>query len=137
MSEIVNCGGCGQVWHDGHRCPPVAFACSKSLVYLATPYSHDDHTVMHRRFEVVNGVAARLMKEGIHIYSPISHTHPIAVAGELPRGWDFWEKYDRAILAACCKVIVVRQDGWEQSRGVTAELAIAEELGLPVEFIDP
>lgn len=136
MTMIPYCRNC-QRWGSDCRCPAVASACPKSLVYLATPYSHDDSEVMHRRFEVVNGVAARLMRDGIHIYSPISHTHPIAVAGELPRGWDFWEKYDRAVLAACCKVIVVRQDGWEQSKGVTAELAIAVELGLPVEFIDP
>ena len=108
-----------------------------SLVYLATPYSHGDPAVMQERFEVVNRVAADLMRAGVHIYSPISHTHPIALAGELPRGWDFWEQYDRVILSACCRVIVLRQPGWSESKGVTAEVAIAMEMGLPVEYMDP
>jgi len=111
--------------------------CSVGLVYLATPYSHDDPDVRQRRFEIVNRVAAKLMRDGVHIYSPISHTHPIAMAGDLPKGWDFWEKYDRVVLAACVKVIVLRQKGWDQSTGVAAEIAIAKEMGLPVEFIDP
>ena len=107
------------------------------LVYLATPYSHENPEVRLHRFYVVNRVAARLMSEGVHIYSPISHTHPIAEAGALPLGWDYWESYDRAILSACCKMLVLRQLGWEESKGVTAEIAIAKELGLPIEYIDP
>lgn len=108
----------------------------KTLVYLAVPYTHEDPTVMEWRFNVVNEVAGRLMKQGIHIFSPISHTHPIAVTCDLPRGFDFWEQYDRAILQVCRKVIVLRLFGWEQSKGVQAEIKIATELGIPVEYID-
>ena len=107
------------------------------LIYLATPYSHEQPEVREQRFQVVNRVAAELMRGGMHIYSPISHTHSIAMAGDLPKGWDFWEQYDRVMLAACVKVIVLRQDGWDQSTGVAAEIAIAKDMGLPVEFIDP
>lgn len=107
------------------------------LVYIATPYSHPDPAVMERRFLEVNRFCAGLMKEGVHVYSPISHTHPIAVCGDLPRGWDFWEQYDRIMLAACRKIIVFCQEGWLESKGVKAELEIAVELGLAVEFFYP
>lgn len=107
------------------------------LVYLATPYSHDDAAVRQRRFEIVNGVAAELIGRGIHVYSPISHTHPIAIAGELPKGWDFWEACDRLILSACVKMIVLRQPGWKESVGVSAEIRMAKEMHLPIEYIDP
>ena len=107
------------------------------LVYLATPYSDPDPMVRQQRFEVVNRVAAKLMREGHYIYSPISHTHPIALAGDLPRGWDYWEKYDRTILAACVRMFVLTQPGWQESVGVAAEIDIAREMGLPVEFIEP
>jgi hypothetical protein len=107
------------------------------LVYLATPYSHADPAVREQRFKVVNLAAAHLMRSGAHIYSPISHTHPIALAGELPKGWEFWEQYDRAVLAACVKVIVLKQPGWDRSTGVAAEIKIATEMGLPVEFMEP
>lgn len=108
----------------------------KTLVYLATPYSHDDPRVRLRRFEEVNKVAAELMCKGIHIYSPISHTHPIALAGDLPLDWEFWQKYDEALLKACCKVIVLKQEGWSLSTGVRAEIAIAQKMGIPVEFME-
>lgn len=109
----------------------------KTLVYLATPYSHDDPAVRHARFDAVNRMAAFLMREGHHIFSPISHTHPIAEAGDLPRDWNYWQSYDRAILRACSAMIVFTQEGWQSSRGVTAEIAIARELGIPVEYIGP
>ena len=109
---------------------------TKTLVYLATPYSHPDKAIRVRRFEIVNRVAAALMKQGVHIFSPISHTHPIAEAGDLPLGWEFWQGYDRAILAACAKVIVLMQDGWQNSTGVTAERKIAYDMGLPIEYMN-
>lgn len=107
-----------------------------ALVYLATPYSHPDPEVRERRFREVNRVAANLMRDGLHVFSPISHTHPIAVAGDLPKSWEFWQAYDRAVLSACRNVMVLMQDGWRESTGVQAEIEIAREMGLPVEFIE-
>ena len=107
-----------------------------ALIYLATPYSHEDATVREMRFKEVNKCAASLMGSGMHIFSPISHTHPIAVEGDLLKGWEFWEKYDRKMLASCDGVIVLQQDGWKESTGVQAEIKIAEELGIPVEYIE-
>ncbi len=115
-----------------------AYGCSsKTLVYLATPYSHQDASVREERFRAVNAAAAELMRQGMHIFSPISHTHPIALAGDLPLGWEYWQAYDRAILAACCKLIVLMLDGWKESKGVAGEIAIAHETGIPVQFISP
>lgn len=107
------------------------------LIYLASPYSHQSQSVMQDRFERVCRVAARLMGEGVHLYSPIAHTHPIAVQGSLPRGWEFWEQYDRKLLAACQELWIVTLEGWKESKGVAAELAIAGEMGLPVKYIEP
>jgi hypothetical protein len=107
------------------------------LIYLATPYSDPDPAVREKRFQVVNRVAARLMKSGYLILSPISHTHPIALAGDLPKGWEFWKRYDIAIMKACSSVLVVTQDGWRESVGVTAEIAIAKGMGLPVLYTPP
>jgi hypothetical protein len=109
----------------------------KKLVYLACPYSHPDRAVRVARFESANRMAAQLMAVGEYVFSPISHTHPIAEAGGLPLGWDFWEGYDRAILANCEKVVVLKLDCWYESKGVAAEIAIAREMGLPIQFADP
>lgn len=107
----------------------------KPLAYLACPYSHPDPAVRQARYEAVNRVAAKLMAEGMVIYSPISHTHSIALAGDLPKDWAFWEKFDRAYLECSNKIIVLMLDGWQESKGVKAEIEIARTLGLPVEFL--
>ncbi len=106
------------------------------FIYLATPYTHKDYQTMVARFQMVNKVAAKLMAEGKYIFSPISHTHPIADAGELPRGWEYWEGYDRRILQTCTKIIVLRLPGWDVSKGVQSEIKIGQEMGIPIEYID-
>jgi len=98
-------------------------------IYLACPYSHTDPNVRQKRFEQANMAAAKLMQEGHHVFSPISHTHPIALAGDLPKGWDYWQEYDRMFIEWCEVVYVLAIDGWDDSVGVQAEIAIAEELG--------
>ena len=108
----------------------------KPLVYLACPYSHPDATVREARFRAVTAVAAYLLSEGHLVFSPITHAHPMAEAGDLPRGWDFWEKFDRAYLEHSHKIIVLPLEGWDTSKGVLAEIQIAEELGLEVEYYE-
>lgn len=107
---------------------------NRPLAYLACPYSHPDRSVRVSRFEAANRATAALMDRGLVVFSPISHTHPVAEQCELPKGWDFWEQFDRAYLSVCHSIYVLCIDGWRESVGVTAELKIAEELGLEVWF---
>lgn len=106
------------------------------LVYLAVPYSHPDPAVRKQRFEAANRAAGKLMKEGHHVFSPISHTHPIAEACDLPLGWDYWQAFDRAYLTHCHKIVVLKIPGWQESKRVAGELAIAKELGLIIEYME-
>ena len=101
------------------------------LIYLAVPYLHPDPKVRQRRFEQANRVAAELMRAGVHVFSPISHVHPIAQHG-LPIGWDFWEAYDRRFVSVCKAMVVLQLRGWEQSKGVQSEIQIMRSLGRPV-----
>jgi hypothetical protein len=107
------------------------------MIYLATPYSHDDPAVMQARFEAVNAAAAELMSRGQHVFSPISHSHPISVVGDLPVEWDYWEAYDKRLLAICDQLYVLTLDGWQESVGVAAEMKLARSMGKPVRFYDP
>jgi len=104
------------------------------LVYLACPYSHPHPAIREERFNAVTKVAAELLSEGHLVFSPITHAHPMAEVGDLPRNWEFWEKFDRAYLQHSYKIIVLQLDGWKTSTGVAAEVAIAKELGLIVEY---
>jgi nucleoside 2-deoxyribosyltransferase len=104
------------------------------MIYLASPYSHPDESVRLDRFDKACRVAAILMMMDKQVFSPIAHTHPIAMAagGCLDLGWEFWEQFDRWYLERCDELIVLELDGWEQSKGVQAELKIMRELGKPV-----
>ncbi len=106
-----------------------------SMIYLASPYSDPDPKVMERRFQLVCLAAARLMQRGLQIFSPIAHSHPIALAGLLPKGFDYWEKFDRTMLGACDELMVLCLDNWTNSVGINAELKIAEELGIRITYM--
>ena len=108
----------------------------KTLIYLAVPYSHPDIEVREERFGAVNRAAAKLMEQGLHVFSPISHSHPISIEGNLPTNWEYWEAYDRVFLNASNKLIVLMLDGWDKSVGVSGEIEIAKELGIEIEYID-
>lgn len=107
------------------------------MIYLASPYSHEDPAVREHRFRVVCRVAARLMRHGHLIFSPIAHSHCIAEAGGLPTGWTFWEEYDRRMMRACDEVWVVMMEGWDRSQGVKAEIEYMKAAGKTVEYIRP
>lgn len=106
------------------------------MIYLATPYSDPDKNVQEKRFEQACKVAGELMRRGVNVFSPIAHTHPIAQHCELPTGWEFWEQYDRQHIGLCSEVLVVKMAGWEQSKGVQAEIKIAKSLGIPINFME-
>jgi hypothetical protein len=107
------------------------------LIYLAVPYSHPDPAVREARFHAANKAAGAMMAAGLHVFSPISHTHPIALCCDLPLGFNYWEAFDRAILSRCTRLVILMLPGWSESTGVAGELAIAEEMGLPVEYRAP
>jgi len=107
------------------------------LTYLACAYSHDDAMVKEERFKLASRVAARLIKEGKMVFSPISHFHPMEVYGGLPGGWDFWERIDGEYISRSKEMFVLMSDGWRHSVGLWAEVSMAEKFGIPVTYINP
>lgn len=108
----------------------------RQLIYLGCPYSHDDESVRLDRFAKVTLVASRFIQFGLPIYSPITHSHPMAIVGKLPGDWSFWESYDRIFLSMSKKMIVLKLKGWEKSVGLQNEIKIAKEMGIPIEYIE-
>ena len=106
------------------------------MIYLASPYSHPDSTIREERFRAACRAAAELMRNGNVVFSPVAHSHPIALHG-LPTCWKFWERHDREQLTRCDEMAVLTIDGWRESEGVHAEIRIAAELGKPVRYLEP
>lgn len=106
------------------------------MIYLASPYSHVDPAVRERRFAIASRVAAELIRAGHQVFSPVTHSHPIAAHG-LPGDWAFWEPFDCRLLQASDELMVLTLDGWQESRGVQAEIDLAIELGMPIRYVKP
>ena len=53
----------------------------------------------------------------------------------LPSDFDYWEAYDTLIIGRCDKLIVLMMNGWEESKGVQAEIIIARKLKKPIEYM--
>ena len=108
-----------------------------TLAYLATPYSKYPKGTGAAFIEACK-LTARLIKAGVNAYSPIAHSHPVALHGGIdPLDQEFWKDADAEILARCDLLIVARMDGWEQSSGVAHEIEVFAKAGKPIFDLDP
>ncbi len=104
------------------------------MIYLAVPYSDADAVVRQQRFDAACRAAAVLIRQGKVVFSPVSHGHAIC-CHDVPSDWAFWQHLDRCFLDMCDEVVVLMLDGWRESIGVQAEIAIARELDKPITFL--
>lgn len=105
--------------------------------YLASPYSHPDKSVMEARFHETKRALAWLLSKRHWVYSPIVHAHQMAQDHQMPTDAKFWEDYNHAMIRSSCGVWVLCIDGFEDSKGVTEELAYAHGLGVSHKFVMP
>ena len=109
-----------------------------SVVYIASPFSHDSFFVRVWRFICVCVFAAKRMRAGEVVFSPIAHSFSIELFGMWRRqGFDFWMAQDLPILERSSKLVVLMLKGWDKSKGVAREIAKAISLGIPVEYAKP
>lgn len=104
-------------------------------IYLASPYWHKDPKVREKRFIAVCKKAGELMNQGFFIYSPIAHSHPIALQCVLPKDWEFWKKYDIEYIRWMDEVWILKLPGWKASLGIQNEIIIANDLNKPIKFV--
>lgn len=122
----TSCSYCNSDDHTSENCHLLKLT---GLVYLASPYSADKDSIKKKRFEAACEAAARLISQGVMIFSPIAHSHPIATIGCTPTSWEFWEKWCMGMLDKCDSMIVLQLDGWEESAGVQAEITWMIDAG--------
>src|SRR5258708_5779201 len=108
----------------------------KGLQYLATPYSRYPHGIQVA-FENACQIAARLLTRGVKVYSPIAHTHPIAIHGGLnPYDHSIWLPFDQALMEYCSGLIIAHMESWETSYGVAFEIKYFSKAGKPIYDLD-
>ena len=94
---------------------------SEPLWYLATPYSKYPGGIAGA-YELACKQSALLISHGVHVFSPIAHSHGIAFHGELDAlSHDLWLAIDRTYMDLCCGCIFVLAESWEKSYGMEQE----------------
>jgi hypothetical protein len=92
------------------------------LVYLASPYSLYPHG-LDRACDDVCEVAGHLISAGVRVFSPVAHSHPIAMASGIdPLDQVTWLELDEAIAPSCGALVVAELEGWDKSDGVAKEI---------------
>jgi len=106
------------------------------MIYLASPYTDPSAVIMDQRYEAAMHCTALMLRRRMYVYSPIVHCHELAKRHELPRDFEFWQKYDLHMLDRSSQILVLKLPGWQESRGVTAELAHARSTCMPRALVE-
>lgn len=107
------------------------------MIYLASPYTHEDKRVEERRFWQTVEATALLISSGLIVISPIIHSHflykqyPELVDGDAM----FWKTFNEKLLHKCDSLLVLKLDGWQDSIGIHYEVGQAVSEYKPVEFV--
>ena len=103
-------------------------------IYLASPFNHKHFWIRWYRVYVATKCAAKLMKDGYRVFSPLTHSFFIALflSKELMCDHDFWMEQDLPFVDdSDCVVVVSNETDWKLSSGVTAEVRRACEQYKP------
>lgn len=105
--------------------------------FIATPYSKHPEG-LDAAFQAAVQARGLLLKHHIPCYSPIVHSHPVAMAlGLDPRDLSIWLPTEKPMRMGACGVIMLREISWDTSTGMRYEWDEFREAGKPVVWMDP
>ena len=99
------------------------------LVYLASPYSSDIPMIVARRYQEIHAITAEVLLSVPTIvpFSPICYSHQF---GHLNLEWLSRMDFHMLDVSDCC--LVVMQEGWLDSGGVTKERDYCQRHDIPL-----
>ena len=108
-----------------------------SYWYLASPYSKYPYGLSSAHLHACRACVL-LITAGIPVFSPIAHSHPIAMTGGLdPLDHDIWLPADKPMVEAAGGLIVLKLEGWSRSIGVAEEIEGFAEMNKPIVYMEP
>jgi len=109
----------------------------QSYWYLATPYSKYPGG-LDAAFVLAAKGAAACVRAGVPVFSPITHTHPVAIHGGIdPYDHAIWLPADAPLMRQARGLIVLTAEGWRESYGIGVEIAEFERLVRPIHYMAP
>ena len=107
------------------------------MIYLASPYSHDEERIRIRRYIATREFTWHHLQMGVALFSPIVYCHQFA--RDFGAGIDAvtWLHLNEPMLSMAREVWVLELDGWRESAGVRWEMGFAKQLSIPVTMKEP
>lgn len=105
------------------------------LIYLASPYSHNDPAVMRQRYEAARDFTVKWIKRDLLLFSPIVYGY--CMEAQIGTDYKSWQTFNDNMIASSMQVWVLQIPGWRDSLGVEHECKYAVEIGKPLHFIEP
>jgi len=106
------------------------------MLYLCSPYSHENPSIRQHRYRKACRATAKLMAAGIPVFSPLCNSVPAVELGGLETDHDGFLAIDLPILQRSDEILVLALDGWTDSKGVKQEMFEALSLRKPVTVIE-
>lgn len=93
-----------------------------TLIYLASPYTHDRECIQELRYLQTMRAVNALQQNKIYVYSPILYLHCLAKKFNHKGDCKTWEDFDNIFLSKADEFLIYKGDGWVKSRGIKKEL---------------
>ena len=106
------------------------------MIYLASPYWHDQPPIRYERRHRATEFARLLCRAGYLVYSPLTYAL-LLDGGSRPPTEAYWHQHGLSMMQAASSLLVLELSGWRESRGVTREIEYAESWHMPVRFAPP
>jgi hypothetical protein len=104
--------------------------------YLGTPYTKYPGGI-EAAFILAAKQAALLLQAGVKVFSPITHTHPIAIHGNIdPLDLNIWLPADAKFMDLAQGIILLRAETWEKSYGMKHEFNVFKAVNKPIVWMD-
>lgn len=102
------------------------------MIFISAPYGNAPDKEERRK--LIAQYSARLMRLGYHVICPMTLGLALSEEAELPTDTQWWLDWTLNLLTRCDVVSVLAFPNWKSSVGVAAEIKLAEELGIPIDF---
>lgn len=106
------------------------------MIYLSAPLTDPIPHVRESRVRAATWHLARMWREGLPTYSPLTVGGQIAEYCE-DKTHEWWMSHCLPFLDRSDEMVILTLPGWKESEGVAIEVKFAQTVGIPIYTIEP